>query len=180
VNDGGYVAGIANTNTSANARGLLVKSEGVTGFPLVVQGPSNTNIFTLSGGVTTGTTTSSTAVINPSTVTTGTGLYISAANNFTSGKLVDLQISSTGSTTGQTALNILTTGVNGTGGQTTYGIQVANTHSGTSNNVGLYATASGGTNNYAAIFESGRVGIGTIAPSAFLNILGTTEQHFIC
>lgn len=37
-------------------------------------------------------------------------------------------------------------------------------------NVGLYATASGATNNYAAIFESGLVGIGTTAPEFRLTL----------
>ncbi|NCQ56079.1 hypothetical protein GW797_07630, partial [Candidatus Parcubacteria bacterium] len=39
-------------------------------------------------------------------------------------------------------------------------------------NVGLYATASGATNNYAAIFESGNVGIGTTAPAQKLHVEG--------
>lgn len=43
-------------------------------------------------------------------------------------------------------------------------------------NVGLYATATGATNNYAAIFEAGKVGIGTTAPSTLLHVglAGTT------
>jgi hypothetical protein len=37
-------------------------------------------------------------------------------------------------------------------------------------NVGLYATASGAQNNYAAIFESGNVGIGVTNPAALLSV----------
>ncbi len=40
-------------------------------------------------------------------------------------------------------------------------------------NVGLYATASGADNNYAAIFENGNVGIGTTSPSALLSLAGS-------
>lgn len=43
----------------------------------------------------------------------------------------------------------------------------------TSVNVGLYATATGATNNYAAIFDAGNVGIGTTAPATTLQINST-------
>ncbi|MDP3245008.1 MAG: hypothetical protein Q8M83_05145 [bacterium] len=43
-------------------------------------------------------------------------------------------------------------------------------------NVGVYATASGATNNYAAIFEAGNVGIGTTTPTAKLQILGSSDM----
>ena len=38
---------------------------------------------------------------------------------------------------------------------------------------GLYATATGGANNYAAIFDQGNVGIGTTSPAATLEVKGT-------
>jgi len=44
-------------------------------------------------------------------------------------------------------------------------------------NVGLYATASGATNNYAAIFEAGNVGIGTTTPSTPLNIASVAGNN---
>ncbi len=43
-------------------------------------------------------------------------------------------------------------------------------------NVGLYASASGAQNNYAAIFENGRIGIGTTAPSYDLSFSGNGEK----
>lgn len=43
-------------------------------------------------------------------------------------------------------------------------------------NVGLYASASGAQNNYAAIFENGSVGIGTTDPTSPLHILSTTPN----
>ncbi|MCK5554746.1 MAG: hypothetical protein KAI76_00770, partial [Alphaproteobacteria bacterium] len=67
------------------------------------------------------------------------------------------------STDTQTLLNLSLSGANGTAGQTTYGEYISNTHTGTtSTNVGLYSTASGGTTgNYAAVFDQGKVIIGT-------------------
>jgi hypothetical protein len=66
----------------------------------------------------------------------------------------------------QKVLEVTTTGTNGTA-QTTYGGYFTNTHNGTGAvNVAAYFSASGATNNYAAIFENGNVGIGTTAPAA--------------
>ena len=101
--------------------------------------------------------------------TSGNGLALTSST-LTTGNLVNL--ASTGTAAGsntQTVLNIATSGANGTTTQTTYGGQFSNTHTGTSStNVGLYATASGGTNNYAAIFGAGNVGIGTTSPGVRL------------
>ena len=44
-------------------------------------------------------------------------------------------------------------------------------------NVALYATASGATNNYAAIFDSGNVGIGTAGPDRKLDVLDTSDAQ---
>ncbi len=65
----------------------------------------------------------------------------------------------------QKMFEVALSGANGTAGQSTYGAYITNTHTGaTSENVGLYVSASGATNNYAAIFANGNVGIGTSAP----------------
>lgn len=42
-------------------------------------------------------------------------------------------------------------------------------------NVGIYASAEGGTNNYAAIFDKGNVGIGTTSPSTKLEVNGNVK-----
>lgn len=42
-------------------------------------------------------------------------------------------------------------------------------------NIGLYATAASGQKNYAAIFDQGNVGIGTITPKAVLEVASTTS-----
>ncbi len=111
--------------------------------------------------------------ITANSLTTGKVLAISSSS-LSSGSLVDLTITGTAGLTGQKALNISLSGANGTGAQTTYGAYLSNTHTGTSTNVGLYATASGGSNNYAAIFEDGRVGIGITSPETVLDLRGTS------
>jgi hypothetical protein len=93
----------------------------------------------------------------------------------------------------QKMLEISLSGINTTNGQTSYGAYVSNSHSsgaplgtatdyagyftatGTSNatNIGLYANASGGLNNYAAIFDQGNVGIGTTTPGNKLSVAAT-------
>ncbi|RYX79942.1 tail fiber domain-containing protein [bacterium] len=42
-------------------------------------------------------------------------------------------------------------------------------------NVGIYSSASGATNNYAAIFDQGSVGIGNTAPSEKLEVTGNVK-----
>lgn len=112
--------------------------------------------------------------ITANSLTTGKVLAISSSS-LSSGSLVDLTITGTAGLTNQKALNISLSGANGTGAQTTYGAYLSNTHTGTGTNVGLYATASGSSNNYAAIFENGRVGIGTTSPGSTLTIVGNSS-----
>ena len=85
--------------------------------------------------------------------------------------------STTAASNAQTMLNVSMLGLNTTTTQTTYGVQISNSHTGTaSTNVGLYATATGGTNNYAAIFDQGYVGIGTTTPGTALEVNGQIKS----
>ncbi len=45
--------------------------------------------------------------------------------------------------------------------------------------VGVYGTASGGTNNYAAIFDAGNVGIGTTGPREKLDVTGNMVVDWV-
>lgn len=73
----------------------------------------------------------------------------------------------------QKLLHIDLSGANSTSAQTSYGSYITNTHTGTSStNIAGYFSASGGTNNYAAIFANGYVGIGTGSPAAMLHVTG--------
>lgn len=65
-------------------------------------------------------------------------------------------------------------GANATASQTTTAMAIYNKHTGTtSTNISLSLTASGGTNNVALATNSvGRVGIGTVAPSEMLQVVG--------
>ncbi len=109
--------------------------------------------------------------------TTGNGLALTTST-LSTGSLVSL--ASTGTAAGsntQTVLNVATSGANGISTQSTWGLDVANTHTGTSStNIGARFSASGGTNNYALIVPSGggSVGIGTSTPTTPLHIVGST------
>jgi hypothetical protein len=113
-------------------------------------------------------------------LTTGNGLSLISSSENLAGSLADIQITGSGATgnamnlassaTGDDnrVLNIAQTG--GTTG-TDYGAYISNTGEGDTN-VGLFVTASEATNNYAAIFESGYIGIGTTTPTSLLTISG--------
>jgi hypothetical protein len=80
-------------------------------------------------------------------------------NSLTSGTGLALSSSSTAATgNSQTVLCISQTGANATSGQTTYGLKVSNTKTGTTNsNTAALFTASGAANNNFAIEASGAV-----------------------
>lgn len=83
--------------------------------------------------------------------------------------------------TGQNDTNIGVRAIVGTpahASTTNYGAYFESTAGiGSTTNVGIYATASGATNNYAALFYEGNVGIGTLTPTTKLYVAGviTTE-----
>ncbi len=117
-----------------------------TGTQTLAFGDGELNAWTVSSDTETFQT------ITANSLTTGKVLSI-ASSSLTSGSLIDLAITGTGGLTNQKGINVSLSGANGTGGQTTYGAYLSNTHSGTSVNVGLYAEATGGSTNYAAQFN---------------------------
>ena len=77
----------------------------------------------------------------------------------------------------QKLFELALSGANSTSTQTTYSAYMTNAHTGTSStNIGLYISASGGTNNYGLIIENGNTGLGTITPIEKLQVHG--DVHF--
>lgn len=87
-----------------------------------------------------------------SSATTGAEVAITA-NAITSGSALDIGVNGTAAASNtQTGTKITLQGANATSGQTTYGLNVSNTHTGTnSTNVGGRFNASGGTTNYSIL-----------------------------
>jgi hypothetical protein len=108
-------------------------------------------------------------------LTTGKLLSLSS-NTLTSGTLLDITSAGTGGLTNQKGINVALSGLHDTGGQKTYGGYFSNTHSGlSSTNVGLYASATGGTTaNYAAQFN-GDLSFTTGANRTISVLSGTTQ-----
>ena len=116
------------------------------------------------------TNSNSTITWNWNSNTTGNA-FVLASSSLTTGNLLDLAITSLSNTAAK-GLNIAISGA--TANSTTYGAFISNTKSGgTSNNIALYLTASGATNNYGLIVNAGNVGIGTTTPTAWLHLGGT-------
>ncbi|MFM7088966.1 MAG: hypothetical protein ACKOW9_05580, partial [Candidatus Paceibacterota bacterium] len=115
-------------------------------------------------------------------LTTGKVLAITSSS-LSSGTLLDLVTTSTAAASNsQKGLNISLSGANATSTQTTYGAFISNTHTGTSStNVGLYATASGGTTNLAINVDAGQALIGgttlTAGTLAKLNIVASMASN---
>lgn len=83
-------------------------------------------------------TTATFATISSSTLTSGTGFMV--------------DITGTAATTGNKAMYGKQSGVNGVGSQTTYAGYFENIRTGSGTNIGLYATASGGSSNIPGWF----------------------------
>ena len=72
-----------------------------------------------------------------------------------------------------TATYGLNLGANASTATTNYGINIGAISGAGTTNYGLYVgSISGATNNYAAIFAAGKVGIGTVSPAGLLDISG--------
>lgn len=116
------------------------------------------------GGLTVGTTAITSGTANRVLFENGSNVLSEDANFTYDGNTLGVANSST--TASNKVINISQTGA--TSG-TDYAGYFSNTGAATVN-VGLYATATGATNNYAAIFDAGNVGIGTTAPTSKLTV----------
>lgn len=176
--------GVANTDLIADATNtetFLLRSTGTDGYGLM----------NLNGGTgvarqiwinATGAQTSATANViygtNQSVTfqpipTTGNGISASTST-LTSGNLMSLASTSTAAASNtNTVLNISSSGANANPTQTTWGLDVSNTHTGTSStNIAARFTASGGTDNYAAQF----VGRTTLTGNTNTSLLDLTAS----
>ncbi len=188
VDNSGVVSG---TGSSCGAGSVTWNSiTDPTGTQTLAFGDGELNSWTVSSDTETFQT------ITANSLTTGKVLSI-ASSSLTSGSLIDLAITGTGGLTNQKGINVSLSGTNGTGGQTTYGIYSSNSHTNGTNatnyagyftatgasmgnvtiNTGIYATASGGDANYAIIVPSngGDVGIGNSSPASLLSV-GSSSQ----
>jgi hypothetical protein len=79
----------------------------------------------------------------------------------------------TATASGQVLISSTLKGANAASSVTTKAASFSNTKTGTtSTNIGAYFNASGGTNNYAAVFDGGSVGVGTQTPVDKFSIVG--------
>jgi len=94
------------------------------------------------------------------------------ANGLSTGSLFVLSSTSTVGNASK-LLQLTRSGANSTASKTNYGSYIEITNTGTtSTNVGEYISASGATNNYALVVNSGFTGLGTTAPTGQLDIKG--------
>lgn len=81
--------------------------------------------------------------ITSNSLTTGTALSMTSSS-ISSGKIIDIAITGTAGLNNQAGINVSLSGNNSTSSQTTYGINVSNTHGGTgASSVGISSSATG-------------------------------------
>jgi hypothetical protein len=94
-------------------------------------------------------------------------LFTVNSSTITTSSFLSLNSTSTALAAGNNLIELVMSGANGTSSITANPLRVSVTNTGTtSTNTAASFTASGATNNYAAVFPAGRVGIGTATPSA--------------
>ena len=111
---------------------------------------------------------------NWDTLSTGSALKLASSSTAASGGDSSSDLSAIASLS--TLLTLERSGAHSDASiQTTYGMQVLNSHSGGATNVGIKVAATGGDNNYAVVVPlgGGRVGIGTTTPAGVLHVVGT-------
>lgn len=130
----------------------------LTGSTTITQ---STNPIIFTSANVSGTTTTSSLVLNNNSITSGTGLYV-ASSSLSSGSLIDVAVASTAAASNlQKGINVSLSGANATGSQTTKGIAVSNIHSGTNPlNYGVYSIVDNGSSSSSAIYGESTNGRG--------------------
>jgi hypothetical protein len=182
------------TNTT-NYVNLGINSSTYSDSGYTIGGALSSYLYSNGGDLTVGTQTAAkvikfhtggTLAANLRATISDTGLAVagimSAANDtLTSGTLLNLTSNGTAALTGQKGINVALSGANGTGAQTTYSAYLSNAHSGTSVNVGLYTTATGGSTNLGLNVDGGQTLLGgttlTAGTLAKLNIVSTMSSN---
>jgi hypothetical protein len=129
------------------------------------------NVVAVTGGATLSPGVAATAARSDHVHSTSNLAILNSSNTFTD---INSFTTSTSSISGnKTAVSIAAQDTSTTS-VTKTGLSVSSTGSLSSGTArALYATATGGANNYAAIFDQGNVGINTTAPGATLEVKGT-------
>ena len=168
--------GVTNTGSSSDGRGnwatiIQVGSSGFNVLGIANGGTgSNTQSFV---DLTTNQTINGIKTFNNTTVTTANEFNIIDAS-LTTGAPVSIVSTSIAKLTGFKGESIIVNGALTTASQTTVGLGIANTHTGSAEtNVGLQVDANGATNNYGIIVPTGLVGIGTSTPTSTLQVSGS-------
>jgi hypothetical protein len=142
-------------------------------------GALNTNVIdvTALGLVTFGASTITQGQVFQSGVTTGNGVAITQSA-LTSGNALNVLSNSTAKLTNSAGLGIQLSGALSTASQTTYGANISNANTGTTEtNVGIQVSATGATNNYGLLVSNGNVGIGTTTPASLLQLINVTNPE---
>jgi len=165
------------SNNGSGTLSWAACSGGGGGSPGGSSGTIQWNNSSTFGGISTFTTDGTIVTFTP-TVTTGSGAtagVVGVANSLTTGNAFDfssssvtsgnvVSITATGTAAAsntKNALIVATSGANATSTQTTYGVRVSNTSTGTtSTNIGGQFTASGGTTNVGVLVSAGTLNLG--------------------
>ena len=157
-----------------NNASIVIEQVGSTGFSLLPianggTGSSTQNFVDL----TTNQTINGIKTFNNTTATTANEFNIIDAS-LTTGAPMSVVSTSIAKLTGFKGESIIVNGALTTASQTTVGLGIANTHTGSAEtNVGLQVDANGATNNYGIIVPTGLVGIGTSTPTSTLQVSGS-------
>jgi hypothetical protein len=172
--------GTSNTGNAGSGGNIIIQpgtsggGVGGTGGSTLVRAPANVtgNIFAVQDD------TGSTTYWSVSSTATLTGARPFSVSHSTIANTTTFAVTGSGAKTAAfNAADIQATATSSTASITKTGLSVQSTGTWNGSNAvsrALHCNATGGANNYAAIFENGNVGVNTTAPTARLHIAGGT------